>query len=183
LKINKISTSKKIILHPSQNFPDLDEFDVIEKLSKKISESEHFILAVKFHPSQDVVGLTSKIQTLNNTIILKNSMSVLDCLSIADFTLLVSSTFAIDSLIAGIPVVVYTPHSKIKGVAKELVKQAGCLEFTNDTLHRLPILLKDNNYKEKLNLESQLKFKKDYCEFYNVESGHLISDILQNEID
>jgi CDP-glycerol glycerophosphotransferase (TagB/SpsB family) len=177
-----IDTSKKIILHPSQNFPDLNDFEVIEKLVKCIAATKEFILAVKFHPSQNNKSLISKIESLKGIIILDESMSVTECLSISDITLLVSSTFAIDSLVAQIPVIVYSPDRTLRGIACELVGVGKCLQYSDFNLGELSSLLNDKGYNEKLNLSKQLLFIKNYCEFYNKQSAKLISDILQDEI-
>lgn len=174
-----ITTSKKIILHPSQNFPDIEDHQIIKNLYHFISQNENYQLAVKFHPSQNNTILFEKIKSLENVIILDQSISASEALSIAEFTIIVSSTFAIDALIADVPVAIYKPTINLRGIAVELVQDADVplLETKEDFKIFLNNVM-NNPLDTYFNRDAQRNFRKNYCEFYGEASAELIAKLV-----
>jgi hypothetical protein len=175
----KIKSDKKIILHPSQNFPDLNDELIIKDLYNFISQNENFQLAVKFHPSQNNAELYGKIKALENLIVLDQSISAIEALAIADFTIIVSSTFAIDALISDVPVAVYNPKIDLRGIAVDLVSIANVPVLkTKVDFESFLISLTNESHEFLFNMNKQRNFIKNYCEYYGEDSARLISKLL-----
>jgi hypothetical protein len=175
----KIRSDKKIILHPSQNFPDLEDHFIIKDLYNLISQNENFQLAVKFHPSQNNTELFEKIKTLENLIILEQSISASEALAIAEFTIIVSSTFAIDALISDVPVVIYKPKINLRGIAIDLVQKANVpLLQTNEEFRFFLQAFINDSVELCFDRNAQRNFIKNYCESYGDDSAKLIAKLL-----
>ncbi len=175
----KIKSEKKIILHPSQNFPDLDDHIIIKDLYNFISQNEKFQLAVKFHPSQNNTELFKKIKSLENLIVLDQSISPVEALAIADFTIIVSSTFAIDALISDVPVAIYKPTIDLRGIAVDLVSIANVPTLkAKEDFCSFFISLSNESRESVFNMDRQRDFIKNYCEYYGEDSAILISKLL-----
>lgn len=178
-----IDNSKKIILHPSQNFPDLEDHVIVKEIHQHISANNHFILAVKVHPSQNNSKLIKEISGLQNLIILDASISAAEALSIASFTIIVSSTFSIDAMIAGVPVAIYTqPSAALRGIAVDLVQKANVpfLQTAKD-FSTLLMGVEEKTAKTYFDMQAQQSFISDYCAYYDIDSAKRITAFLLNE--
>ncbi len=176
-----IPAGKKIILHPSQNFPDLKDHEIVKSLYHHIETDNRFQLAVKVHPSQNNQQLINEVSGLNGLILLPASISAAEALSLAEFAVVVSSTFSIDAMIAGVPVTIYKqPGASLRGIAVDLVEKA-LVPFlqTQKDFEQLLSTIADKPAIDCIDMESQRQFISDYCEYYGDESAKIIASLLK----
>lgn len=175
----QIPADKKIILHASQNFPDLEDHEIVKSISAMISANNGYLLLVKSHPSQNQDTLKAKIAGLPNVVLLPVEVSAKDALAMAAFTIIVSSTFSIDAMIAGVPVAIYQPLDHLRGIAVELVNEAKVpLLRSAADVSTLLAEVDANGIDVAFDMEAQKNFIDEYCRYYGTESAGVIAAAL-----
>jgi hypothetical protein len=174
-----IDDSKKVILHAAQHSPDLCDYEIVQKLASMLQPYQDYLLVVKPHPSQDWDTLHHHLKPLNNVLLLTKNTTTKEALSIAIFTIVVSSTFAIDSLMANVPVTIFQPTNVLKGVALELTSNASAPLIRSHTdFDNLFDATAREGIEHSFNVPAQRAFINAYCASYGDESAALIAAAL-----
>ncbi len=178
-----IDDQKKIILHASQNLKDNTDMVMIQSLLKGIKKiNTEWQLVIRLHPSQNRKPFIDLVKDVPSVFLLEKETSVQDSLLLADAAVIFNSTFSIDAIFAGVPVVLLNPSGEIFGLAKDLIENADTKVFRNgdefcDFLETIDFTRKQAN--EVFDLEGQEAFAKQYCRFAGKESAIEIKKYLE----
>lgn len=170
----------KVILYASQNFPDFKTEILISLILQVLENKKRWKLIVKPHPAESEQDLERLNIKFNGVLFLDKSVSTEESLALCDFVVLVSSTFAIDSLFKNRSVLLFKPWINFKGIALNL-HQEGARYFSNaEELHQILTQCEKLGVEATLNKLTLSNFLMSYCSYIDRESAKKIAKALSN---